>query len=225
MMGLKTPVIVLNFKAYPEAMGEEGLTLSRIAEGVAEETGASIALCPHPPDLAWIARQVTLPCLSQHVEAREPGSHTGWLLPQGVKAAGGVGTLLNHSEHPMTPADMDALIQKARELDLLTVACTGNIRISASLASLGPDFIAIEPPALIGSGIPVSRADPEIVTRSIEAVQAIDQGIKVLCGAGISTGEDVRAALDLGVEGVLLASGVVKARDPKKALEDLAAGL
>jgi len=206
-------------------MGKKGLALSRIGEEVAEETGASIALCPQPLDLAWIARQVKLPCLSQHVEAREPGSHTGWPVPHGVKAAGGVGTLLNHSEHSMTPTDMDVLIQKARGLGLLTVACTGNIRISASLASLGPDFIAIEPPALIGSGIPVSRADPEIVSHSVEAVQVIDRRIKVLCGAGISTVEDVRAALDLGVEGVLLASGVVKARDPKKALEDLAAGL
>jgi triosephosphate isomerase len=43
----------------------------------------------------------------------------------------------------------------------------------------------------------------------------------VLCGAGISKGEDLRAALDLGSKGVLLASGIVKAKDPKAALEDL----
>ena len=43
----------------------------------------------------------------------------------------------------------------------------------------------------------------------------------MLCGAGISKGEDLRAALDLGSQGVLLASGIVKASDPKAALEDL----
>ena len=43
----------------------------------------------------------------------------------------------------------------------------------------------------------------------------------VLCGAGISTGEDLAAAADLGAEGVLLASGVAKADDPQVALESL----
>jgi len=47
----------------------------------------------------------------------------------------------------------------------------------------------------------------------------------VLCGAGISTGEDVKAAIGLGTEGVLLASGVVKSADPKAVLLDLVSGI
>jgi len=43
----------------------------------------------------------------------------------------------------------------------------------------------------------------------------------VLCGAGVKTGKDVKRALELGAVGVLLASGVVKSKDPKKALQDL----
>ena len=82
-----------------------------------------------------------------------------------------------------------------------------------------PDYVAIEPPELIGSGIPVSKADPGIVRNSVAAVT--DPNVKVLCGAGISKGEDVKAALELGTVGVLLASGVVKAKDPKAALRDL----
>ena len=36
--------------------------------------------------------------------------------------------------------------------------------------------------------------------------------------------EDLRSALDLGSEGVLLASGIIKAKDQRKALEDLVTG-
>jgi triosephosphate isomerase len=97
--------------------------------------------------------------------------------------------------------------------------CAESVEKVKEVSAFKPNFVAIEPPELIGSGIPVSKADPGIVTRSVEAVS--DPGVKVLCGAGISKGEDVKAALELGTVGVLLASGVVKAKDPKVALKDL----
>jgi triosephosphate isomerase len=89
---------------------------------------------------------------------------------------------------------------------------------------MGPDYVAIEPPELIGSGIPVSKADPEIVANSVQAVKRIAPDVGVLCGAGITHGEDLKAALDLGSKGVLLASGIIKAKDQRKALQDLVAG-
>jgi triosephosphate isomerase len=55
----------------------------------------------------------------------------------------------------------------------------------------------------------------------VEAVTRVNPAVKVLCGAGISKGEDLLAALELGSVGVLLASGIVKAKDPRVALEDL----
>ncbi|MBU2560167.1 triose-phosphate isomerase, partial [archaeon] len=97
--------------------------------------------------------------------------------------------------------------------------------VSKAAAEMGPTSIAIEPPELIGSGIPVSKADPGIVSDSVAAVENINKDIIVLCGAGISTGEDVKAAIELGAKGVLLASGVVKAGDPKSVLLDLASGV
>jgi triosephosphate isomerase len=77
---------------------------------------------------------------------------------------------------------------------------------------------------LIGSGIPVSKADPEVVRGSVAAVKKIAPNVGVLCGAGITHGEDLQAALELGSIGVLLASGIIKAKDQKKALEDLVTG-
>ena len=125
------------------------------------------------------------------------------------------------SERRLTLAEIEASLKAAKEFGLKTVICTNNVPTTAAAAALGPDYVAIEPPELIGSGIPVSKADPEVVSGSVEAVAKIDPAVKVLCGAGISKGEDLRAALDLGSQGVLLASGIVKAADPKAALEEL----
>ena len=110
----------------------------------------------------------------------------------------------------------------ARELDLITVVCTNNTSVSAAAAALKPDMIAVEPPELIGTGIPVSKAKPEVVTSTVEAVKKINPDVTVLCGAGITNGDDVAAALKLGTEGVLVASGIVKAKDPRKVMEEFA---
>lgn len=150
------------------------------------------------------------------------GSFTGHVFGKCIKEAGAFGTLINHSERRLTLAEIEASLKAAKEFGLRAVICTNNVPpTTAAAAALVPDYVAIEPPELIGSGIPVSKADPEVVSGSVEAVSKINPDVKVLCGAGISKGEDLRAALDLGSQGVLLASGIVKASDPKAALEDL----
>ena len=121
----------------------------------------------------------------------------------------------------MTIADIDAVVEKTKDLELTSVLCTNNVKTSAAAASFNPDYIAIEPPELIGTGIPVSQANPEIVENTVNEIHKINKEINVLCGAGISTGEDMKAALELGSQGVLLASGIIKADDQKQALLDL----
>ncbi|MEE8168202.1 MAG: triose-phosphate isomerase [Candidatus Hydrothermarchaeales archaeon] len=224
-MELRTPVIILNVKAYIEAMGDRDLALAKICAEVSAETGASIAYCPQQVDLAWIAKQVSIPCLAQHVDAHAPGSRTGWTVLEAVKEAGAIGTLVNHSEHRLELADIGGIIARSKNLDLITIVCTNNTQVSRAAAALEPTMVAVEPPALIGTGIAVSKADPEVISSSVAAVKDISKSVKVLCGAGISTGEDVKAAIDLGAEGVLLASGVVKAKDPRASILDLVSGL
>ncbi len=224
-MTLKTPIIVLNVKSYTESMGDRGLTLAKACQEVTEETGVATAICPQNVDLAWIAKEVSIPVLAQHTDAFSPGSRTGWTAAEAVKKSGAIGTLLNHSEHRMILADLEEAITRAKGIDLSTIVCTNNTAVSRAAAALWPEMIAIEPPELIGSGIPVSKAHPEIVEEAVSAVKNINPNVKVLTGAGISTGDDVKAAINLGTEGVLLASGVVKAPDPKKALLDLVSGI
>lgn len=224
-MSKGVPPIVLNFKAYKESAGERGMALVKACGEVAEETGVGIAVCPQQVDLAMAAEKAGIPVYAQHVEAFEAGSKTGYVVLEAVKAAGAQGTLLNHSEHPMKIAAIEAVIRRAEKLGLLTLACANNTEVSRAIAALGPGAIAVEPPTLIGSGISVSKADPGVVSNSVEAVKSLDSRIQVFCGAGISTGSDVKAAIELGAEGVLLASGVVKAPDPRKVLLDLASGV
>jgi len=222
---IETPVIVLNEKAYMESVGEKGFELAEICEEVTVETGVNIAICPQQVELAMIASVVNIPCFAQHVDAVEPGSHTGFVTLESVKEAGAAGSLVNHSEHRLKIAEIDFIIKKAASLDLLTIVCTNNIAVSKAVAELKPYAIAVEPPELIGTGRAVSKVDPGIVENTVKEVKQVDEESVVLCGAGVTNGEDVRAAIELGADGVLLASGVVKAKDPRAALRDLVSGL
>jgi len=225
MKKIETPMIVLNEKAYVESAGAQGLQLAQICEQVAAEQACSIVICPQQVDLAKVAAAVQIPCFAQHVDAVEPGSQTGFVTLESVRGAGAAGTLVNHSEHRLKIAEIDFIITKAASLNLLTIVCTNNLAVSRAVAELKPYAIAVEPPELIGSGRAVSKVDPAIVSDTVKAVKRVANDCVVLCGAGVTNGEDVRAALELGAEGVLLASGVVKAKDQKAALRDLAAGL
>ncbi|MCW3135304.1 MAG: triose-phosphate isomerase [Methanophagales archaeon] len=222
---IETPLIVLNEKAYAESMGEKGFELAEMCEEVAVEKGVNIAICPQQVELALIASLVNIPCFAQHVDAVDPGSHTGFTTLESVKEAGARGSLVNHSEHRLKIAEIDFIIKKAASLNLLTIVCTNNITVSKAVAELKPYAIAVEPPELIGTGQAVSKVDPGIVENTVKEVKQVDEGSVVLCGAGVTNGEDVRAAIELGADGVLLASGVVKAKDPKAALRDLVSGL
>jgi triosephosphate isomerase len=171
-----------------------------------------------------IRYHVSIPIFAQHIDPVKPGSHTGWTLPEAVKEAGAVGTLINHSEHRLKLADIEWCLSRARTLGLDQIICTNNIETSMAIAALQPNFLAVEPPELIGGDISVTTADPDIVSGSVDAVKKINDSVGVLCGAGVKNGKDVSKALELGSHGVLLASGVVKASDPVSVLRDLASG-
>ena len=217
--------VVLNFKTYIEATGKKALELAKICEEVSKDSGVPVIVCPQHSDLAVIADALEIPVYSQHMDNVSPGSHTGWVLPEAIEEAGASGTLINHSEHRLSAADIEALVVRAKSLGLTSIVCTNNVPVSQACAAFSPDYVAVEPPELIGSGVSVSQAQPEIISGSVEAVKSVNEKVGVLCGAGVSTGEDLKLALELGSEGVLLASGVVKAEDPKGALEDLVAGI
>ncbi|AXI25539.1 triose-phosphate isomerase [Methanofervidicoccus sp. A16] len=213
--------IVINYKTYKESVGKRGLEIAKIAEKVSEESGVPIGVCPQFLDLRIIRESVNIPVYAQHFDPVSPGSNTGSILVDTLVDCGLNGSLLNHSEKRMILADLERAIQLAKEHNLETIVCTNNINVSKAVAVMEPDMLAIEPPELIGTGIPVSKANPEVVEGTVREVRKINKDVKILCGAGISKGEDVAAALELGAEGVLLASGVVKSKDVEGAIREL----
>ena len=217
-MPAKEPVIIINYKTYTETLGESGRKLTWMAMEVMKETDVRIVACPQTPEL-YHHKSLEIEIFAQHIDPIDPGSHTGHILPETLKAAGATGTLINHSEDRMPAEKIKRCVELCRKHGLTSVVCAESVDKVKEVSAFKPDYIAVEPPELIGSGIPVSKANPEIVRNSVRAVT--DPVIKVLCGAGITTGDDVKAAIDLGTYGVLLASGVVKAKDPKAALKDL----
>lgn len=216
-----TPIVILNFKTYLESTGKNALKLANSLQKVANETGINMMAAPQHMDIYPVSKDVDIPILTQHIDPIESGGHTGSVLLECANSAGAQGSLINHSEKRMKLADIDYLVKRTADLGMFNVICTNNIETSTAAASLSPDFIAVEPPELIGSGIPVSQAEPEVVEKTVEEVKRINSQVKVLCGAGISTGDDMKAALDLGSQGVLLASGIIMAQNPEKALMDL----
>lgn len=216
------PVIIVNFKTYAEATGKKALKLAKEAEKVSLETGVCLCVAPQYVDIYTITKAIEIPVFAQHIDPVRPGSHTGHILPEAIKEAGAVGTLINHSERRLKLADIDAAIKRAREVGLASLVCTNNADVSASAAALRPDMIAVEPPELIGTGIPVSKAKPEVVTGTVNLVKRINPDVTILCGAGITNKDDVSAALKLGTEGVLVASGIVKSKDPYRVMLEFA---
>ena len=221
-MNLQTPMVIVNFKTYLESTGKKAIELAKQAERASKETGACIIVAPQFVDLAKIAEEVEIPVFAQHVDPIKPGNSTGHILVESVKEAGAVGTLINHSERQLRLIDIDAIIALTKEKNLISCVCANNPSVSAAIAAMHPDITSVEPPELIGSGISVSKAKPEIITDTVKLVQKVDAKMTILCGAGISTAEDVSIALKLGTKGVLVASGIVKAKDPYSVLRAFA---
>lgn len=218
---MKLPLILVNFKTYPTSSGKNALGLAKIHQKVANKTGVNIAVAVQAVDLRMIVNEVDIPVFAQHFDLSGQGAFTGHVTPLSLKEIGVFGTLLNHAEKKLSLEILEKSIEMARSLDLFTVVCADTVYAGKAISDFDPDLVAIEPPQLIGGDISVSSADPQLI---VDAVSMIGKG-KVLVGAGIKTGQDVKVALELGAGGVLVASGITKSFDPEKALSDLVAGI
>lgn len=219
---LKTPIIVINYKSYPTSIGRKGIDIAKHAEAISKEYGITIIIAPPATMISRIASVVEMPVFSQHVDPVKPGGHTGYITVDAIKDAGGSGSIVNHSEHKLILSDIYKVVKLLRQAGLYSLVCADNPDVAKAAASLGPDIVAVEPPELIGTGIPVSRAKPEVVRNSVEKIRSINRDVIILTGAGISTGDDVKAAIKLGTQGVLVASAIMKAKDPRTVIEDMA---
>jgi len=224
-MTLKLPIIIINFKTYKNAIGKKAVELAKVCEKVAKKRKVSIAVAVTAVDIFRVSQAVSIPVLAEHIDDASFGSNTGGVLAEDVKENGAVGTLLNHSEKRLRLDVLERSIKRAKSSGLVTIVCATNPDEGKAVSDLDADYIAVEPPELIGGKISVSTAKPELIS---DSVQKVCGGIKcdqVIVGAGVHDAEDVRTGLKLGAVGVLVASAVTKSKDPEKVLNNLVDGL
>ena len=218
---MKQPLII-NFKNYEEVSADRAIQLAEAAREIAQKLKIEIVVAPPPPVLALISNKVQIPVICQHVDNEKMGPSTGFIVPEIAKSYGAVGSLINHSEHRIERRSIASLVERMRKLGMASIVCAQEPHEVAEISTLQPDFIAIEPPELIGSGRAVSTENPAIITKSIEATGSRS---RVICGAGITGKDDVTKAKELGSQGILVASGIVKATSWEKKITELASGM
>lgn len=210
----------MNCKNYEEIAGDKIVRFVKMADKVSKKYNVKLMIAP-PQHLVSLASKYSgVPILAQHIDNAGVGSTTGYIVPELLKKSRVRGALINHSEHRIPSKDISRLVEKLRELKMVSVLCVKDLTELKKYIQLEPDFVAIEPPELIGSGKAISRENPDIIINAVKIVKKSDNKTKLLCGAGIISGEDVRKALELGSNGILVASGIVKSKNWNKILSD-----
>jgi triosephosphate isomerase len=210
---VRAPVFEIGLKGY--LYGADAVRLAQAADRLSRELDVSVIFDPQAVDIPAVARATErLLVFAQHMDPVAVGRGVGSVLPEALREAGAVGTLLNHSERRMTLGDINRAIVRAREVGLATLVCADSPEEAAAVAQLGPDIVLAEPPELIATSRSAATEMRGFVERSVEMVRQIDPGIIVMCGAGVQTPDDVEKMIGLGVGGTGSSSGVLKAADP-----------
>jgi len=217
-------MFIINCKNYEEIAGEKIIKLAKIAAKISKKYKIKIAIAP-PHHLIPLITKFGIIVLAQHLDDKKVGSTTGFMIPEIIKKSKIDGSIINHSEHRITESEIKNLVKRLKKLKLKTIVCVKNVSEVKKYAKINPTFIAIEPPELIGTGRAISTEKPQLITNSIDAVQSAKNSTKLLCGAGIVSAEDVSRAVELGSKGILVASGVIKAKNWESVLSDFSRGL
>jgi len=215
-------MFVINCKNYEEISGDKIIKFIKIAEKVSKKYKVKIAISP-PQHLIGLVANSSIQILAQHIDDSKVGSTTGFIIPELLKKSKVKGSLINHSEHRISSKEIQKLVLKLKKLKMTSIVCVKDVAEVKKYVKLNPDYIAIEPPELIGSGKAVSKEKPELIAKAADAVK--NTNTKLLCGAGIVSGEDVAKALELGSKGILVASGIIKAKNWNKIISEFAEAL
>ncbi len=214
-------MFVINCKNYEEIAGNEIIKFVEIAEKISKKFKVKIAIAP-PQHLIGLVSKSSITILAQHIDDSKIGSTTGFMIPELLKKSKVKGSLINHSEHRISSSEIKKLVLKLKELKMISILCVKDVAEAKKYVKLEPDYIAIEPPKLIGSGRSVSTEKPELITKAAVAVKIAKNKTKLLCGAGIVSGKDVSKAIELGSNGILVASGIIKSKDWNKVITEFA---
>lgn len=216
-------MIFINFKTYQEASGTKALSLVSIIEDVALSSQIKIIPVVQIIDLKEIVAKTKLEVWVQKIDPVTYGANTGSILPEELALSGARGTFLNHSENKIPDFEkLKSAIEKAKEVNLKTLVFCSSLEELETNKVLNPDFLAYEPPELIGGTVSVASSQPDIIAKA--AVITKEAGIPLIVGAGVNSREDIKKSLELGAVGVAVASHIVKSQNPRGSLMDLTEG-
>jgi len=202
--------LIINLKNYLETAGDNTIKIIKDAEKVSEKTDVEIIVSPPQPSLALVTSQTNLKIISQHIDIKKSGSSTGYYIPEIIQKVGAFGSIINHSEHEIKMEEIRQSIEKLRELNLISIVCIKSAKDLKKILDFKPSYIAIEPPELIGTQKSISTEKPYLITECSNIINDEKTETKLICGAGISTKEDVKIALENGSSGILVSSSITK---------------
>jgi triosephosphate isomerase len=218
---IRTPYFEIGTKNY--IYGDTVLQYALAADRAAEKYDIDVLFIAPATEIRRVAEHTKrLIVLAPYMDTLRPGRGMADILPEGLKAAGAKGVVVNHCEKPMSLPAIKKTIDRARELDFLVFACADTIEEAKAIAQLHPDIINPEPTELIGgSGGGVS--DMGYVMESIRAIKQIDPSILVEQAAGITSGRQVYDFIMAGSEAAGAASGIMNAADPIAMIDEMIA--
>lgn len=220
---IRAPFFEIGTKNY--IYGAEVLEYARAADRAAEKYDIDVLFITPATEIRMVAEHTRrLIILAPYMDTLRPGRGMADILPEGLKAAGARGVVVNHCEKPMSVPAIKATIDRARELDFLVFACADTIAEAKAIAQLHPDIINPEPSQLIGGG-GGGVSEMGYVMESIRSIRAIYPDILVEQAAGITNGEQVYRFIMAGSDAAGAASGIVNAADPLAMIDEMIAAV
>ena len=208
-------MIIVNFKDYVH--GKKALILAKRIEKHLPKAVIAVSAV----DIFNIKVNTKLEVYAQHVDLSPEQRSTGFITIGAIKALRISGTLLNHSEHPIGLDEIDLIVANLKKVKLRAIVCAPALKFVKELLKLKnkPYAIAFEDPRLIATERPITMYSRDDLIRFVKILRGKE--IVSICGAGISSLEDVIVARELGFNGVLIASAIANAKQPDKLLNDL----
>lgn len=215
--GFRAPFLIVNPKAY--LGGADTLRLAKLTDELAGEFDVDVIFTAQHVDLRAVVEATThLTVTAQHMDPIVPGRGMGHILPESLVEAGVKAVVLNHAEHPLGLATLDATLERAREVGLMSIVCADSDAQCKAVADLGPDVMICEPTANIGTG---EMDSGDYIERTTRIVKDVDPSILVIQAAGVSRGEDITRVLQQGADGSGGTSGIIKHPDWREILTDM----
>lgn len=219
-------MIILNFKNYPQYQdGNLDEILVQVQQTMKNmpDKADKLVIAPAIADLRYIKNKFSdLNVIAPHVDIHAAGPFTGWTVATHLVALGLEHSLLNHSEHRVWSDQIGEYVQSVQTRGLKLIVCCENIHEAKFLLDFQPYAIAFEDRELIGSGNSITTARQAETEEFINLVKGKSLAI---IGAGVAGASDIKAAMKMGADGVLLASAFAKAENKVKFLSEVMGAL